>query len=150
MWWAADTGLDFKSSGVCKNVGIYLNILDHHHSYALGILSFAFGLKQDNLRTRLPDKDLIAFEGQEGVEIMISLSESCGIHFHFPVSPRYKRYRNNFIRVYVNFCYNIRAQILSMIFLKMISGSHLRLTGTISFSKKQIATMGELLLLVLF
>lgn len=118
MWWATDTEPDFKSSSVRKNVGIYLDILDHHHSYALGILSFAFGLKQDNSRTRLPDKDLIAIEGPEGVEIMISLSESRGIHFHFPVSPRYERYRNNFIKVYVNFCYNIRAQILEHDFPK--------------------------------
>ena len=112
LWWASINQPDFLDSSVCKDVGIYLDILDHHHSYALGVLSMAFGLKKDNTRTRLPEYDQVLLHGAEQVEILMTLSESRGIHFHFPLNERYEHYRDNFIKAYLRLCYDLRAQIL--------------------------------------
>lgn len=112
LWWAANPDDDFLKSSVKADMGISIDILDFHESYALGILSYAFGLKEDNSRTRLPDEDLVNMEGPEGVQIVLSLSQQKGIIFLFPALPQFARYRDNFIKTYVNFCYGIRAQIL--------------------------------------
>lgn len=112
LWWASIKQPDFLNSSVCNDVGICLDILDHHHSYALGVLSMAFGLKKDNTRLRLPEQEQVLLYGPEQVEILMTLSESRGIHFHFPVNERYEHYRDNFIKVYLRLCYDLRAQIL--------------------------------------
>lgn len=112
LWWASVNEPDFLNSRICKDVGIYLDILDHHHSYALGVLSMAFGRAKDNTRTRLPEYEQVLLHGPEEVEILMTLSESRGIHFHFPVNERYEHYRDNFIKAYLRLCYELRAQIL--------------------------------------
>jgi hypothetical protein len=117
MWWQGiDT--DFDSSSMKKDIKTYLDLLDFHNSYALGVLSFAFNLKEDNSRTLMPSYDEVIMEGPEGVEIILSLSEERGINFHFPMLERYEKYRNNFIKTYIEFCYDIRAQIVENDFPK--------------------------------
>lgn len=112
MWWASEKEPNFNVAIIKDDIRLSLDLLDFHNSYALGILSFAFGLKDNNNRTRLPEYDEIAITGPEGVEIIITLSRQYGINFHFPMLPEFESYRNRFMKVYVNFCYEIRAQIL--------------------------------------
>lgn len=112
MWWASEQETNFNSAVIKDDIRLSLDLLDFHNSYALGILSFAFGLKDDNNRTRLPDYDEVVATGPEGVQIIITLSRAYGINFHFPMLPKFESYRNSFMKVYVNFCYGIRAQIL--------------------------------------
>jgi hypothetical protein len=66
----------------------------------------------------MPSYDEVIMEGPEGVEIILSLSEERGINFHFPMLERYEKYRNNFIKTYIEFCYDIRAQIVENDFPK--------------------------------
>lgn len=111
IWWVGELEQDFDSAPVKDDIEVCHDLLDFYNSYALGILSYAFGLRPDNSRVRLPVYDEVLIEGPEGVEIIISLSETKGINFHFPVEPMYENYRNKFMKVYINFCYDIRAQI---------------------------------------
>lgn len=112
MWWSGETEDDFMSSSVKENMGICMDILDFHESFALGCLSYAFGIQANNNRTRLPLKDMVNIEGPEGVQVLISLSQESGIIFLFPALPKYAKYRDNFIKTWLNFCYDIRSQIL--------------------------------------
>lgn len=112
MWWVSEKEPSFNSAVIKDDIRLSLDLLDFHNSYALGILSFAFGLKDDNNRTRLPDYDEVVILGPEGVQLIITLSNRHGINFHFPMLPGFESYRNRFMKVYVNFCYEIRAQIL--------------------------------------
>jgi len=112
MWWAGEKEPTFNSAVIKDDIRLHLDLLNFHNSYALGILSFAFGLTANNNRLRLPDYDEVIISGPEGVEIIITLSTQNGINFHFPMLPRFENYRNKFIKVYVRFCYEIRAQIL--------------------------------------
>lgn len=112
LWWAGDTSQYFPESALRKDMETYLDLIDHHNSYALGILSYAFGLSDSNSRIAMPDLDQVIMEGPEGVEIVLTVSKDRGMVFHFPVKPIYERYRNNFIKVFVDFCYSIRAQVL--------------------------------------
>lgn len=112
LWWVSVNEPEFLNSSVCKDIGIYLDILDHHHSYALGVLNMAFDRAKDNTRTRLPEYEQVLLHGPEEVEILMTLSESRGIHFHFPINERYENYRDNFIKTYLKLCYDLSAQIL--------------------------------------
>lgn len=112
MWWVSEKETDFNSAVIKDDIRLSLDLLNFHNSYALGILSFAFGLKDNNNRTRLPDYDEVVILGPEGVQIIITLSRQYGINFHFPMLPKFESYRNKFMKVYVNFCYDIRAQTL--------------------------------------
>ena len=112
MWWVSERETSFQSAVIKDDIRLSLDLLDYHNSYALGVLSFAFGLADNNNRTRLPDYDEVLVTGPEGVQIIITLSKQYGINFHFPMLPRFEDYRNRFMKVYVNFCYGIRAQIL--------------------------------------
>lgn len=112
LWWAGELEKDVKSSILLNDIGVYLDLLEFYNSYLLGFLSFAFGLNKEVVRTKMPDYEEVAITGPEGVEIIITLSEKKGIYFHFPKHPRYEKYRNAFIKVFVNFCYKIREQII--------------------------------------
>ncbi len=112
LWWAGELEKDAKSSILLKDIGVYLDLLEFYNSYLLGFLSFAFGLNREGARTKMPDHEEVVINGPEGVEIIITLSEEKGIYFHFPKHPRYEKYRNAFIKVFVNFCYKIREQII--------------------------------------
>lgn len=112
MWWISEKETNFNEAIIKDDIRLSLDLLDFHNSYALGILSFAFGLKDNNNRTRLPDYDEVVVTGPEGVQIIMTLSKQYGINFHFPMLPKFESYRNKFMKVYVNFCYEIRAQIL--------------------------------------
>ena len=112
MWWASETEPTFNSAVIKDDMRLHLDLLNFHNSYALGVLSYAFGLKNDNDRVKLPDDSGVVIVGPEGVEMIMTLSTQQGINFHFPMLPQFERYRNTFIKVYTNFCYQIRAQIL--------------------------------------
>lgn len=112
MWWVSEQETSFNSAIIKDDIRLSLDLLDFHNSYALGVLSFAFGIGDNNNRTRLPDYDEVLVTGPEGVQIIITLSTQYGINFHFPMLPKFETYRNRFMKVYVNFCYDIRSQIL--------------------------------------
>ena len=111
MWWPSEQEPDFLRSEMKENIETYLQLFDNYNSYALGLLSFAFNLKKDTNRTKLPEYDEVTIQGPEGVEIIITLSQTKGINYHFPILPEYEVYRNRFIKVYLIFASKIKAQI---------------------------------------
>lgn len=103
VWWPGADKDNFISSEVASDMNYYLSLNSDCSTYLLGQLSFAFKIKNDNTRVALPDYDEITIEGPEGVEIIMTISNITGINFHFPVSPVFEDYRNNFIKMYIRF-----------------------------------------------
>jgi hypothetical protein len=112
MWWQGENDTDFETSGARKNIESSLDLLENYNSYAAGMMSYAFGRTEEYTRTRLPQQDVITIQGPENVEILFSLSASKGMYFHFPALPKYERYRDNFLKAFVDFCYDMRREII--------------------------------------
>ena len=112
LWWASNTQKVFKDSIAFKTLQNYYHNSSDVNTYILGKLDYALGRNKDQNRIMLPDYDEVIFSGPEDVEIIMTISDQSGINFHFPIDPKFEKYRDNFLASFADFTRSIKEQIV--------------------------------------
>ncbi|TDW51438.1 hypothetical protein EV144_101113 [Flavobacterium sp. 270] len=111
LWCSRDSIQKFIDSKVYKSLNEYHNYCSDCYTYILGKIGFALGLNENDKRVQLPEYDELIFEGPEGVEIIMTISNKNGLNFHFPANSKFDNYRNNFLNIFTILCKTLKEQI---------------------------------------
>lgn len=112
LWWTKNPNIVFSDTPTYKFLSKYNENCFDSNTYILGKLGYALGLNQNDQRVKMPDYDELLIEGPEDVEIIVTISQKSGINFHFPISPIFEKYRDNFINCFVEFAISIKEQVV--------------------------------------
>lgn len=111
MWWSGNSDASFMDSSAFNSISSYYNSCADCYSYILGKLGYALGLNKDDSRIALPDYDEVLISGPEDAEILMTLSKTSGINFHFPTMQKSEKYRDNFLKVFATFAESLKKEI---------------------------------------
>lgn len=111
IWWTNKADTLFSDSNTYKILSKYHDTCNDISTYILGKLGYALGRNENDTRVNLPDYDEMIVEGPEGVEIILTISDKTGINFHFPISPNFEKYRDNFLNTFFEFSCSIKNQV---------------------------------------
>ncbi|MBL7705064.1 MAG: hypothetical protein JNM21_05885 [Taibaiella sp.] len=112
LWWTKNPNIIFSDTFTYKILSEYNEHCYDCNTYLLGKIGYALGLNENDKRVKMPDYDELIIEGPEDVEIIMTLSQKTGINFHFPASPLFEKYRDNFINSFVALAISIKEQVL--------------------------------------
>lgn len=112
LWWTNNPDTLFSDSKTYQILSKYFEKCNDVNSYILGKLGYALGRNENDSRVKIPEYDEMIVEGPEGVEIILTISEKTGINFHFPVSPKFEKYREDFLNSFLEFSVSIKEQVV--------------------------------------
>jgi hypothetical protein len=111
LWWTDNPDAFFGDSITYQLLSKYHQKCNDANTYILGKLGYALGRNKNDARIIIPEYDEVIIEGPEGIEIILTISDKTGINFHFPVSPKFEKYRDNFLYSFLEFSISIKNQV---------------------------------------
>jgi len=112
LWWSDNPDSLFGDSKTYQILSKYYEKCNDISTYILGKFGYALGRNDDDTRVKLPEYDEMIIEGPEGVEIILTISDKTGINFHFPVGPKFEKYRDDFLNSIFEFALSIKNQVV--------------------------------------
>lgn len=104
VWWTEKNDMVFSNSMTYAILKEMHKSYKNTSTYILGQLAYALKRNPEFVRVQLPDYDEVVALGPENVEMILTLSSETGINFHFPKHELYETYRDNYLRLFKNFC----------------------------------------------